>query len=105
MSNNNTVNWLSWEFEYWRPEVSWADKPGVYIFAGLNQRNQWVSRYIGQALSFRDRPLSNHEMWAAAARLGATHIHARVVPRQAERDEIEKRLIQYYQPTLNTQLK
>jgi len=105
MSNNNTVVWLSWQFEYWRPDAPWADVAGVYIFAGLNERRQWVPLYIGQAISFRDRPLANHEVWAAAARLGATHIHVRVVSRQAERDEVEARLIRYYQPRLNTQLK
>ena len=100
----NKVNWLTYEFDVYPPNTTWNDVPGIYIFAGLNAAGRWRAYYIGQAKSFKDR-LSNHDQWDAAVRLGATHIHARVVQQQADRDRIEAELIGAYQPTLNVQLK
>jgi excinuclease UvrABC nuclease subunit len=96
-----TVKWLSYEFNVHPPETNWNDIGGIYIFTGINARNQWVALYIGQAVSLRDR-LADHEQWNAAARLGATHVHAKAVPLQANRDAIEIQLIKGYQPRLNT---
>lgn len=102
----NKVKWSNHEFGVFGPPgtVAWNDVPGVYIFTGLNTSNRWVAIYIGKAESFSSR-LPNHERWAEAARLGATHVHAMVVQQEANRDSIEKDLIQTFQPTLNTQLK
>jgi excinuclease UvrABC nuclease subunit len=99
------VKWSVYEFGVYEPTTTtWSEKSGIYIFAGINPQSLWVALYIGQALSFSDR-LANHDQWNAAARLGATHVHARVVPLQANRDTIERDLIRAYQPPLNIQLK
>ncbi len=98
------VTWLKYEFGVYAPNTSWNDNSGIYIFTGINQNGRWEALYIGQALSFKNR-LANHDQWNAAARLGATHVHARVVSLQANRDAIEAELIRSYQPRLNTQLR
>jgi len=97
--------WGQHSFEIHLPTVSWSDVAGIYIFAKPSQQlNQWIALYIGQAASLKDR-LSNHERWNDALRLGATHVHALVVPLQANRDGIEQSLIRTYQPNLNQQLR
>lgn len=85
------------------PDVQWADVAGIYIFAKSDQ-GQWQPIYVGQASSFKDR-MANHERWAEAQRLGATHVLALIVPQQASRDGIERSLIQTFEPPLNQQLK
>jgi excinuclease UvrABC nuclease subunit len=92
------------EFAVCSPMASFNNVGGIYIFAGVNQANQWVPHYIGQASSLAER-LSDRERWPEAQRLGATHIHAKVVQQQRDRDTLEALLIQMYQPSLNTQLK
>lgn len=96
--------WKDIEFSVHQPNTAWKDIAGIYIFTGVNQQNKWVALYIGQASSLAER-LATHERWPEAVKLGATHIHARVVTHQAERDALEKQLIQAYQPRLNVQLK
>lgn len=98
------ATWQNVEFSVHQPNTSWKDSAGIYIFAGVNQQNKWVALYIGQASSLAAR-LATHERWLEAAQLGATHIHARIVAHQTERDALEKQLIQAYQPRLNVQLK
>ena len=61
-----------------------------------------MALYVGKTDDFAKRP-ATHERLDEAVRLGATHIHARVVPLQADRDRIEKTLILSLQPPLNTQ--
>jgi excinuclease UvrABC nuclease subunit len=100
----NKINWLTYGFDVYAPNTKWNDVPGIYIFAGPNASGRWRAYYIGQAASFKDR-LADHENWNEAVRLGATHIHARVVQQQASRDTIEAELIEAYQPALNVQLK
>ena len=63
-----------------------------------------VPLYVGQAESLAER-LPTHERWPEAMRLGATHVHARVVLEAAMRDSIESQLIRSFQPRLNVQLK
>lgn len=101
---SNKVNWLNHEFHVCEHSTNWNDVPGIYIFSGLNQQKQWASYYIGQAESFRNR-LPSHEQWGAARKLGATHVHAKSVSKQSDRDNLEKQLIKVYQPPLNTQHK
>jgi predicted GIY-YIG superfamily endonuclease len=84
--------------------TTWNNVAGIYIFAGANQQNAWVPVYIGQCDSFQNR-IPSHEKWDKAQSLGATHVHAMVVSKQADRDVIEKALIQAYQPPLNIQHK
>lgn len=97
---NNKVTWLGYEFTVYATNTTWNPVPGVYMFCGLNARNQWITLYVGQAESLAVR-LPTHERWPEAVRLGATHIHALVERRAANRDIIEKALIQAYQPRLN----
>lgn len=101
---SDKVTWLDHEFSVHQHGENWNAVAGLYIFSGLNSERLWVPYYIGQAESF-DTRLPTHERWQEAARLGATHVHAMVVPLQANRDSIEKALIQAYQPPLNVQLK
>lgn len=101
---SDKVTWLTHEFSVHQHGANWNDTAGIYIFCGLNQQRQWVPLYIGQAASFRDR-LPSHEQWNPARKLGATHVHAKAVSQQSQRDNIEKQLIQSFQPRLNTQLK
>jgi len=62
----------------------------------------WMPRYIGKALSLRDR-LCNHEQWDDAVRLGATHILAKVLHDERERDRVERLMIEECNPPLNVQ--
>ena len=98
------ASWKGYEFEVCVPVADCNSVPGVYIFCGINAQNRWEALYLGQAQSFRDR-FSSHEQWDSAARLGATHIHARVIRGENERDAVEPELIQACQPRLNTQLR
>ena len=96
----NTAKWLGQEFTVYTPDTTWNALAGVYIFCGSNQQNQWVPLYVGRAHSFAQR-IPGHERWAEAVRLGATHIHAMVERREANREAIERQLIQTYRPRLN----
>ncbi|MDP5239910.1 hypothetical protein Q9Q94_10220 [Uliginosibacterium sp. 31-16] len=98
------AHWKGVNFDAHAPDVNWNDVGGIYIMAKKQPSGGWHPFYIGQAKSLKDR-LSNHEQWPSARRLGATHILAAVVGQQAERDRIERDLIQSTQPQLNTQLK
>ncbi|HUK99804.1 MAG TPA: hypothetical protein VLX29_03005 [Nitrospirota bacterium] len=99
------MKWLTHELTvYPHDGTTWHNVAGIYIFAGVNRQNLWDPLYIGQCGSFQDR-IPSHEIWDEAQSLGATHVHAMVVSKQADRDKIEKELIQAYQPPLNTQLK
>ena len=98
------VNWLTHEFEVCNHVANWNDVGGIYIFTGLNAARRWRAFYIGQTNSFRDR-IPNHENWTAAVRMGATHVHAMVVSQAANRDGIEQKLVETYQPPLNVQLR
>ena len=99
-----SVTWSTHEFNIYTTNTTWNDVAGIYIFTMVNKDNFWIPLYIGQADSFKNR-LSDHNKWDAAKRLGMTHVHAKSVGKQTDRDAIEKELIKKYQPTLNTQLK
>jgi excinuclease UvrABC nuclease subunit len=99
-----TVNWGGYEFGVYQHDANWNDVGGVYIFSGLNSRQQWAAIYIGQTDSFHSR-IPSHEQWIRAMLLGATHVHAMVESQAAKRDQIERQLIAAYQPMLNVQLK
>jgi excinuclease UvrABC nuclease subunit len=101
---SSTATWGSYTFNVHAPSTSFLDVAGIYIFAGVTQQKLWAPLYIGQAASLSNR-LSGHEKWPQALRLGATHVHAMAVQRQADRDQIEEHLIKRWQPTLNSQLK
>jgi len=98
------MNWLSLDFGIYPTDSQWSDVGGIYIFTKLNDENRWVPLYIGQASSFKER-FSSHERLEEAKKLGVTHIHAKTVPKQADRDLIESRLIESYQPRFNSHYK
>jgi len=98
------ANWLSNDFHVYGPGTSWNNVGGIYIFTRLNAQGLWLPLYVGKTESFADR-LPNHERWQEAMRRGATHIHAKAVRQAASRDQLERDLIQAYQPPLNDQLK
>jgi excinuclease UvrABC nuclease subunit len=95
---------LGYDFAVYDSNATWNDVGGVYIFAGLNAQHRWVPLYAGKADSFRTR-IPQHERWSEAVRLGATHVHAMVVPAEATRAAIEAELIRQLQPPLNQQLR
>lgn len=97
-------NWDGKSFTIFPEETSWNEVAGIYIFAKKIADNSWNALYIGQALSFKNR-LPNHERWQEAVQLGATHVQVLVEGLQANRDSIEKHLIEKFQPPLNVQLK
>ncbi|MFH2067944.1 MAG: hypothetical protein ABII89_00555 [Candidatus Omnitrophota bacterium] len=101
---NNTVQWLNHTFTVYLQSAQWNNVAGIYIFAGLNEQNQWVPLYIGKCDSFDDR-IPSHEQWDTAMSLGATHVHAMKVDAPKDRDLIEQELIRVFQPRLNTQLR
>ncbi len=98
-----TILWESHKFHILRHNGAWLALPGIYIFCGFAS-DGWVAYYIGQTDDFKVR-IPSHEVWPEAVRLGATHVHARVVQEQANRDSIEAELIRAFQPPLNTQLR
>lgn len=105
MSQQETAVWNGYTFHVYNQNKNWIDSGGIYIFARANQATQrWEALYIGQASKLSDR-LPNHERLNEAVRLGATHIHARVVTTQSERDLVEAFLIKRQQPHLNDKLK
>jgi excinuclease UvrABC nuclease subunit len=101
---SQTAIWSGYTFNVHPANASFYDVAGIYIFAGVNQHNVWVPLYIGQATSLANR-LAGHEKWSPATKLGATHIHAMAVSKQADRNFIEETLIKRCQPQLNSQLK
>lgn len=102
---NQTETWGGYAFTvYPHDSTTWNNVAGIYIFVGVNRENQWTPLYVGQCDSFQVR-IPSHEKWEKAQSLGAKHVHAMVVSRQADRDLIEKALIQAYRPPLNVQLR
>lgn len=96
-----TAIWLDLTFEVHHPDrVRWNEVPGVYVFAGLDRFREWSPLYVGQTGSLAER-LTTHEKWSEASRLGATHIHVRVVQDEESRLALEERLIHAYHPQMN----
>lgn len=88
-------------FEVYSKNNGWNDAPGLYIFA-YQSTSAWHALYVGQTDSFLSR-LPNHDKLNEAVRRGATHIHAKIVGQQHQRDTWEKMLIQHLQPPMNVQ--
>jgi hypothetical protein len=96
------VSWLTYSFSVFDMNgTTWNEVGGIYIFGGI-QSNLWYPKYVGLAESFKNRLTPNHEQWYPAQMLGATHVHAMVVPQAGSRLLIERELIQKLQPPLNT---
>ena len=77
----STYRWVGDEFSVhdYNTTTDWPDVGGVYVFAkrGWIGLQDWEPLYVGEAKSFKNRLLANHEKWPAAVKLGATHIHIR----------------------------
>lgn len=98
---SRTVFWLNYPFFVEFRSSDWHELPGVYVFAKLmNGEGELEPLYIGETNNFATR-FPSHEKWASAARLGATQIHAMVVSDEECRKQIERELIDYYDPILN----
>lgn len=99
-----TVEWLDGEhFQVLDvpSRVRWSDEPGVYLFVKL-ANGRYHALYVGQTVSLAAR-LPGHERWLAAARAGATQVHAKVVQLGTTRNRLEQLLIQRWNPPLNQQ--
>ncbi len=106
MNSPQVVSWGGYDFTSYDPtQTSWNEVPGVYIFAGTSTDGRWwQAKYVGQTVSFKTRLGSEnikHERWPEARRLGATHIHARVVHDDIGRRSLEVMLIETYNPPMN----
>lgn len=88
----NKSVWLGQDFWASLPSATWKEVSGIYIFCGVTPQNVWNPLYVGQADNLRTR-LANHERWREALALGASHILAKEVPLQADRDQLEQALI------------
>ena len=83
--------------------ISWNAHPGVYIFSRLDPlAGEHHALYIGKADPFSTR-IPNHERIAEAQLLGCTHIHALIIRHDDHRQDIERRLIEIFSPTMNHQ--
>jgi hypothetical protein len=92
----------SLEFTIYDANAAWRPAAGVYIFAFAVDQVHWRALYVGQTENFRAR-IPNHERWAEASRLGATHVHALEVRRANIREIFEEALIKNLQPVMNAQ--
>jgi len=100
LGNNETL-----EFTIYDPTTTtWNEVAGLYIFAYPTNDTHWTALYVGKADDFSDR-IPSHERWPEAVQLGATHVHALVVPLEANRDNWEQMLIRHLQPPMNQQFR
>jgi hypothetical protein len=81
--------------------TKWKTVGGLYIFARI-AGDRWDALHVGKAENFCMR-LPSHERWEEARRLGATHVHALVVPLEVNRARLEAALIAYLKPPMNEQ--
>jgi hypothetical protein len=93
-------NGQSLECNIYGSGTTWNQVAGIYIFAYQTDETHWRALYVGQTDDFSSR-IPSHERWAEAVRLGATHVHATVVPTQADRNLLEQLLIQNMQAVMN----
>jgi len=80
--------------------TSFEARAGNYIFCRETSAGRWSPQYIGQAGNLGDR-LADHDKEACAKQNGATHVHARLNPVEADRLKEEKDLILRFQPPCN----
>lgn len=94
--------WLSYEFEV-APlaDAGWNEVPGVYIFCRSSGLFGWSMLYVGETNSLHRRLTASHEQWLAGLRMGMTNVHALLVRDETVRLQIEKELIQAFDPPLN----
>jgi excinuclease UvrABC nuclease subunit len=81
--------------------TKWTTVGGLYIFARV-AGDRWDPLYVGKTENFRTR-IPSHERWDEARRLGATQVHALVVPLEVHRVRLEAALIGLLKPPMNEQ--
>jgi hypothetical protein len=81
--------------------TKWKTVGGLYIFARA-AGDRWDPLYVGKTENFCTR-IPSHERWDEARRLGATRVHALVVPLEANRVRLEAALIGLLKPPMNEQ--
>lgn len=105
MANCRWTGVSGWGYDYgvYPLGTTIINAPGNYILTRLTD-GFWHPLYIGEAQDLGRRCCATHEKWAAAIRLGATHIHLRFNPsgRQSRLDE-ETDLRRAFNTPLNTQ--
>ena len=98
-----TVKWEGVAFSiYDINNTTWPDLPGVYMFVGVNQNDEWFPLYVGRTI--RDtlaQRLASHRRLREAKRLGAVTIHLVVRSSPAGRKSLEQRLYDAYDPRMN----
>lgn len=99
MTSNPVVHIAGHNFEVLPKDANWSTAAGVYMFAHHNGRG-YVILYVGQTDNFRER-MRYHDRWDEAVRRGARFILATCVPRQLDRDALERQLIRQMQPPMN----
>lgn len=82
--------------------ATFQEKGGNYVFCKLNAARKRVPQYIGQTENLNVR-LGSHDKEACAKRNGATHIHAHLDAREADRLAEEMDLIHNFNPRCNKQ--
>lgn len=102
---NKTIKWpglsgKDYVYQIYPIDTSFNDVAGNYIFAKESSPGKWVSVYIGQTSSFKDR-FVNHHKQNCINRHGATHIHAHTNTVEAARLSEERDLVNRWQPTCN----
>ncbi|HXF88592.1 MAG TPA: GIY-YIG nuclease family protein [Xanthobacteraceae bacterium] len=105
MSDTPTCNWQGVSgrvYKYWVHPIKTPLKAaaGNYIFAKLNNLDQWVPVYIGQTENLSER-FDNHHAMPCIKRNGATHIHAHLNSDEKARIEEEGDLIAAYSTSCN----
>jgi hypothetical protein len=67
---------------------------------GFPADGRWDPLYVGKTENFRTR-IPSHKRWDEARRLGATHVHALVVPLETHRARLKAALIDLLKPPMN----
>lgn len=81
--------------------TQWLTVGGLFIFARAAGEG-WDPLYVGKTENFRTG-IPSHERWDEACRLGATHVHALVVPLEANRAKLQAALVAQLKPPINEQ--
>jgi len=79
--------------------TQWKTVGGLYIFAREADAG-WEPLYVGKTENFRTR-IPSHKRWDEARRLGATHVHALVVPLDTHRVRLKAALLDHLKPPMN----
>jgi hypothetical protein len=97
----------SYNFELYALGTVFKMLAGVYIFCLRLPNGDWYPLYVGETSNFKNRLsdcLRQHDCYAAAIKLGGTHVCVLQVPGVlALRENIETELRRSLRPPLNRQ--